>query len=78
METKKSLLRLIDLGYDVTFLRNLRFGDTFQTTDNGVWYILSHYVDSSAKFCYYRIGDTKTIRYYYDDGDKIVFNRNRQ
>ena len=78
METKSKskktldehMLKLTELGYSVTFLRNLRIGDKFQTREDGVIYVLSHYVKSSKKFCYYRKDDIN--RYYYSFGDKLV------
>lgn len=80
METKqKKLASLLDMGYDVTFLRNLRIGDTFQTRDDGVWYVLKSISDLfSEKYCYHRVDkfSSSSLRYYYAFGDLIVFNRN--
>lgn len=81
MEIKqKKLHSLLDMGYDVTFLRNLRIGDTFQTREDGAWYVLkniSSYDMFTKKYCYHRIDKfSSSCRYYYAFGDLIVFNRN--
>lgn len=70
METKSQLLQLAELGYNVTYLRNLRIGDQFQTREDGAIYVLSHFVKSSKKYCYFRKYDIN--RYYYSFGDKLV------
>lgn len=77
METKKlkksrdnEFLLLTELGYSVTYLRNLRIGDKFQTREDGAVYVLSHLVKSSKKYCYFRRDDIN--RYYYASGDKLV------
>ena len=69
METKKSKT-LSELGYNVSTLRWLNHGDLFQTREDGAVYVLSHYVKSSKKFCYFRRDDIN--RYYYASGDKLV------
>lgn len=61
---------LIESGYTVQLLRDLKQGEIFQTKPNGPLYVRAHYVRKSARYCYYRYSDAN--RYYYAKGDTLV------